>query len=480
MRLHLDPPPSPAAPWSPRSPQAADPASREALLQAAHQNAHRLGTAAPASLDPALPLLATGHQAYLWHPGILAKDLALQAAADRLKAQPLHLIVDQDVHDVFSVQHPQITDAQLYVQTTHLQRSRTREGNQDPTPANTPTGCQPPAELIPPPWPVLQEALTHAENGLVNTANRAEQAAVLLHHLKQPYAGNIPIVFTSDLATLPAFTQFVQRMTRDAHACVAAYNQAARAMPQAGITPLLQTREQVELPLWSVSWNQPRRRVYADDQGLTDDAGRDIDPASLRPRALALTALLRTALIDLFIHGTGGALYDQITETWLQNWRPKEAHGLQPWDPPPAATMAAAAAVTADLTLNIDVPAATPAELRRAVWHRHHLPHNIDRVLNSPDPHDQALAARKHAVLDRMSEDRDRQRRAQLFAQLHAINDELVSRHPRLIQQADETLDTARKGLANRHLLAKRDWPFFLYPPAQLHALSQAIHDAFS
>ncbi|MEE2972696.1 MAG: hypothetical protein VX672_06190, partial [Planctomycetota bacterium] len=49
-------------------------------------------------------VIATGHQAEIWHPGILAKDLAAAAVARTLEATgvpaiPLHFIADHDAND---------------------------------------------------------------------------------------------------------------------------------------------------------------------------------------------------------------------------------------------------------------------------------------------------------------------------------------------------------------------------------------------
>jgi len=44
------------------------------------------------------------------------------------------------------------------------------------------------------------------------------------------------------------------------------------------------------------------------------------DGWQLRPRALALSAFCRLFLVDLFIHGIGGAKYDEMMEEWICNF----------------------------------------------------------------------------------------------------------------------------------------------------------------
>src|SRR5262245_40153167 len=46
--------------------------------------------------DDAAPLLASGHQTELYHPGVWAKDALIGAAAGRLGGQAYHVAVDTD------------------------------------------------------------------------------------------------------------------------------------------------------------------------------------------------------------------------------------------------------------------------------------------------------------------------------------------------------------------------------------------------
>ena len=61
---------------------------RKELIRRINRRAERLGLT---KLRCDKPIIATGHQSGFWHPGILAKDLAMTAACQRYDAQPLHL-----------------------------------------------------------------------------------------------------------------------------------------------------------------------------------------------------------------------------------------------------------------------------------------------------------------------------------------------------------------------------------------------------
>ncbi len=430
---------------------------RAALIERINARAKRLGTATLKA--PTAHLIATGHQAQLWHPGILAKDIALDLAAERLGAQRLHLVVDQDANDAWRLDVPWVDGEELRVKTVLL-------ADQEPGAA---TGFGPPADVR-----VLQERLAGLDSSLTGVLaealgdlpeceSLAEQIAVLLARLKRPYAGDVAVMMVSDLAGLEVFESIVSRMLDEAHRCASAYNRAADDHPQAGMTPMVVNRELVELPLWAVRFGGSRRRVFVDVADSTPmfvyDDGEPIDrgAVTLLPRALLLTAVMRGDICDLFVHGTGGLIYDRVTEAWWRDWIGEE--------------LAPMAGVTADVFLDLGAPVTDRTALDRAVWHRHHLPHNLDRVLGLGGE----AVRRKRELIEHMDNDRDRARRRTAFGELHQINRDLVEQNPQAMALADRELGLARAGVRNARIAARRDWCFALYPPDSLHTLRGAL-----
>jgi len=432
---------------------------RTVLIERINARAKRLGLAT--LKPPATSLIATGHQAQLWHPGILAKDIAMDLAAQRLGAQRMHLAVDQDANGAWRLDIPFVEGDELKVKSALL-------ADQKP---GVPTGFQPSADanqlqerlagLDSPLTSVLGEAL----DDLPDCVTLAEQIAVVLARLKKPYAGDVPVMMVSDLAGLKMYESIVSRMLNEAQKCASAYNQAIADHPQAGMTPLAVGRELVEVPLWATKWDGPRRRVFVD---LSDslpmfvyDNGKPIDPeaVTLLPRALLLTAVMRGCLCDLFIHGTGGLIYDRVTEAWWREWAGEQ--------------LAPMAGVTADVYLDTGAPVAGSDELDHAVWRRHHLPHNLDRELAL----DGEQVERKRELLEHMQDDRDRARRRSAYRELHRINHALADQHPDAMVLADRDLRLAEAGVNNARIATRRDWCFALYPPGNLHALREALAD---
>ena len=466
---------------------------RSDLIERIAANAHRFGTGQPTHNQS---LIATGHQAWLWHPGILAKDLAMLAAAKRLNTGMYHLVVDQDAHEALRLELPVIHDDHLSIETVQLAAT-------DPA---VPTGWQPPAD----PGEIQQnlintqrrlgdnlaidlQPIIEAFNNPPPCQTLAQQITVALAHLREPYTKNpIPILFVSDLLGMTSYQRLLEEILADATQCVTHYNNATDHYPQARIAKLRVEPDRVELPLWALQWGQPRQRVFADLAGTPPifvlDNGQPIAPVSpltpalrttkstptethqqsftLVPRALLLTAVLRQHCCDFFIHGRGGGEYDRVMEDWWQNWC---------GDPnAPNTLLAPTATVSVDVQLDLPVPAADTDDLRHAVWQAHHTPHNIDRSI-PVDKTKTPIIAEKHRLIEHMNDDRNRQRRAAAFDRIHQINKQLANNHPEIITNSTDQLVQTQIGIANHRIATKRDWCLSFYEPSQLRAINNEL-----
>jgi hypothetical protein len=432
----------------------------------------------------------SGHQATVWHPGILAKDLAAVGLARRVNGYAVHLVVDQDEHPVWRLQVPRREGDRWRAAVVNMGRSG-EPGDGHPRALGTgagevagvPTGMQPPVALRRSGVGVLDEVVADASAADWRGARTlAQQATVVLDGLRRRLVDRpIACVFTSQLAQSESFRELVEHMVRDPRRCARRYNAAVSPVPRAGLAPMGVTVDRVELPLWSCRWMRPRQRVYADPAPgssggwrLVDSDGRAVDAADLRPRALAMTGLVREALAaggGLFVHGAGGWVYDRATERWWDQWRERE--------------LAPMAMASADMRLELEGPRATRGDVARAVWWKHHLPHNVDRALSGQVPEasaaaglggrDAELAGQKAGLLRAMGADRDAQRRAGLWRELRAVNRELAERHPALLAEAKARVERVRVGLANAAVASRRDWPMACYPAGALRALRDRI-----
>lgn len=443
--------------------------------------------------DPDRPVIATGHQAWFWHPGILTKDLAMAEACDRLGAQPVHLVVDHIATAALSIDVPVRRGDALVVEPLRLGREDLAIGTASRPPLSA-EGLRDAVERFE--REVDGELLADLSvlldlpEGFDRLGSVADSITAMQLHAVRNWCPGVFVLRTSELARLGAFGTLGSRMLHDARRCVALYNESVARVPQANIAPLLVERDRVELPLWVVEPAGSLGSVFADLADttplLTREDGTPILPVvtdgvehlPFAPKALTLTAFLRSAVCDLFIHGTGGGVYEQVTERWWRAWVGGTAVstvGARDGQDACPAGLAPLAVVSADVRLIIDAPVATPDELDRAVWFRHHLPHNIDRYLEKVGVADAPLINEKKVLIAGADGDHDKQARRAARRRLHAINRQLAGHHPGLLAEADAAVVAARQGLANAAVAARRDWCFSLYPADTLAKLRPRV-----
>lgn len=402
------------------------------------------------------PIIMTGHQAEFWHPGILAKYLAADAASASFNAHPAHLVVNQDRTDTVPLHYPALSNNSLSIGTATV-----RERKPPPTPRD----------------PAPQVA-THLSS-LFATLARHSEAPTLAHQvsattsdLMRPYLSIQPTtLLATALARTTLFQSLIAKMAHDPEVCITAYNTAAAHHPSARIRPLTASdiQDRWELPLWHLPPGKPRRHVYAEELAT-------IPPHELAPKALFMTGLLRLAACDLFIHGTGGAGstdssapdthegYDLITEEWLERWL-----GI------PRASLAPITLVTATRYLPLsDSPPPTAAELARARWLAHHARHS-PLLLRDPD----AALAKQHLVDQIELLPRHTRARADSFQSLQSVLTAFRIRHEtELASLAAAAANTAIR-FSERSVIFNRTWPFALYPAATIQALAKDIRAVF-
>ncbi len=409
------------------------------------------------------PIVMSGHQATLWHPGILAKLIAGDALARRTGARLAWLVVDQDRAQSLSIRYPQRSDD-----------GRLRAGElRWPAPTN-------PQE----PHPLITGALREALDALARHASEPSPARAIAR-ATMDLAGSLlhepPIlVMATELHRIPAFGSLVDRMLADPERCVVAYNASVQAHPGAGVRPLIAdvVQDRFELPLWrlmpAARGQEPvRRHVYAEDLPT-------IPRDQLAPKALLMTALVRTHLCDLFIHGTGGGTglsseptsddahegYDRVMEQWLAAWLGDAA----------ANTLAPATLATATRLLPLEHdPIPSPAEVARACWRAHHARHSPRMLGDSVAD----VRRRELVALIAGSPRADRAHKRELYQSLHALLARYREQHGADLRAIAEAAARARARATDAPILADRTWPFALYPRPMLLALRGQIDAAF-
>ncbi len=400
------------------------------------------------------PIIMTGHQAAFWHPGILAKYLAADAAGRALGASPAWVVVDQDDPPAATtIAYPRLADERVERAELDLARS----ANPDPT------GL-----------PFVDDGLARISRAWSIHAREPGPARRVAGATAEIMTGLVPAaptIFATELCRTALFARIIEAMREDGAACVAAYNGAVGAHPKTGIRALAAAPEKgrFELPLWRIKPGGERERVFASELD-----GVPIE--ELAPRALLLTGLLRLGACDLFIHGTGGGGdeehegYDRVTEDWLNAW-PRAREWTAELGP-----LAPVATVSATLLLPLGGSTA-PSEsaAAQAAWKAHRSRHDPELV------HEPGAAAEKQQLVAQIeSAPRQSDQRARLFRRMHDLLDRVRGSHRSELETLDTDAKRERDRLAARAVLEDRTWPFPLYPESTLLALRAEIDAAFS
>ncbi len=384
------------------------------------------------------PIIATGHQASVWHPGILVKYMVARVLADAVGGDIVHLVVDQDVNDFALLELPgRSNDGGLHL-VRHSFTMPSRE---------VPTGWQQPfvPEPIPGSW---QPALESSKAGayLIESAlrrhqtseNAAQQVACAVSDLMEPLVGRGHMISGSDLLETDCGRFLLQEMADDPQTCAAAYNDAISRVPQAG-TPLRILDDRIELPLWRIEPDGRRLKAWDDDLQRAEAGG-----IRLAPRALTLTAILRLALCDLFIHGTGGNTYDRAMEFWIESWLRR-----------PVQPMAMATG-----TVRLPFP-----ENNEDLVDVHDALVQERKFFHDPEFEPQHPGPRKSASLALVNNaTRGSAGRRAAYRQLHETLQNLRVQRPDQLELLKRQTAAARRQAAQRPIIMRRTWAFPLYP----------------
>jgi hypothetical protein len=243
----------------------------------------------------------------------------------------------------------------------------------------------------------------------------------------------------------------------------------------------------LEAPFWIWSREQPHRRrlfvrAWGESLELTDRAGwryplsasadGQAEPAieqlcdlarqgiKLRPRALVTTMYARLVLGDLFLHGIGGAKYDQLTDLIIQRF-----FGLTP---PHLLTLSATALLLEDRCGELRDQVRKTRELLRDM--RYHPERHI-----VPSAAAQRWCAEK---ADRLAGDPPRGQRRQWHQAIESVNAALQSHLSVAPESLRRQLEAQTAALRQAVLFASREFAFCLFPENILRPLLLALSTA--
>jgi hypothetical protein len=468
------------------------------------------------------PLVVTGHQPVWFHPGVWAKNFATAAIARAHGGTPLNLIVDHDTRNTTSVWVPRgtrrqparetvtydtfqgarpwedvgrVVDAPMFASFAGSLVERMRDWGIEPLVAQV--------------WPEV--------TGRVGRGERLVDAFVAARAQTERHwqAGTLELP-TSRLAETEAFRWFAADLLADLPTLHASYNRTVRRYRQ--VNKVRNVRHPVpelgakdggwlEAPLWVWKAGDTQRgRLFARREGgrilLADERGslpelmlpetgdlccavRDLAawPAlglRLRPRALTMTMFARVFLADLFVHGIGGAKYDEVTDRLIV-----DLYGIAP---PGFLTVTS----TEHLPLGMWEQATENRAL--AASRLREIAFSPERFLGeaSTDPRvtewlaekrrlcvEQAevVRARRSAVVPTQLERQSRRDRFRRLRELNTALGEFVNGTRSRVES--ELAEFGQQARANK-VLANREYPWLLFPEVRLRAAMTRIGESYA
>lgn len=430
------------------------------------------------------PLLVTGHQPFLFHPGIWLKHLLVDRVARDNGLAALSMPVDSDVAEDVGADAPRLDETGL-----HLVRETLVRVDSDVPFESVPAPSAPDwqafverlqAHLGTLPLPDAQAAL-RAFVQAAGTPAGAPNVGAFLTGARRRYEGGrrymeLPV---SQMSGGAEFRRFALHLLRDAERFAGVYNRHLDAYRDryhirttAQPFPDLQREEdRQEAPFWVV--RRGRRaplftqrtgrglRILAGTEPVAEvdnGAGPEaLAATAIRPRALALTAFTRLCVADLFVHGVGGGRYDRVTDAVIRDY-----FGIEP----PAYAVATA-------TLHLPLQA-FDAAAEREVFRRRllEIQHNPDRVLSNPTPAQQALINEKWRLIPALDGGTlARRERRQATQRIREINEELARSLAAQREEVEQRLAHLESGTEATAAATHRAYPYCFFKPAVVDAL---------
>ncbi len=341
-------------------------ARRELLDAAIAYSADLTGPATPAGeLRTDVPFVLCGHQPQLTHPGVWAKNVIASQLAKLTDGIAINIVVDNDTirsrsivvpvddsaeHDGKTLKHAFISfdygRSKVPWEDVVIEDATTFAAFEDNVLkqfAGTRDGL-----LLCELWPATRE---YAEKN----PNLRDVLTFLRRRFEQAGGLKLLDVPLSSLCELGSFRPFFTHLLKNAETFASIHNDALReyrlrnkiTQSHVPFRDLELDGEWIETPFWIWHVDLPVRRAlfvkHEGDQVLLSDRGRFhttmseqviVDDALLaaelekvnqsgwkiRTRAVSTTMLSRLFLGDYFIHGIGGAKYDEITDQIIREF----------------------------------------------------------------------------------------------------------------------------------------------------------------
>jgi hypothetical protein len=453
----------------------------------------------------ARPIIMGGHQPELFHAGVWLKNSALDAYARQAGGTALNLVVDSDRCTRPAVAVPVGTPASAQAEEVAFDADAPEMPWEERPVFDADCFAsfgRRASELLAPfePQPILRKWWPLAVERSAACHRLGLALAQARHALEERFGLQTLELPVSELVRLPTVMVFMgwllahARQLHEAYnAALAEYRQTHRVRGRGRPVPDLAVRhdasgEWLEVPWWLWSRDDPRRRrMFANTAtpgtlALSDmetlrvelPIAPDTSPSKwvdalsrmeehalrLRPRAVVTTLVSRLLVADVFVHGIGGAAYDQLTDAIVRR--------LTGCDPPRHAVVSG--------TLRLDVegtfpgfaaadPAGQLAQIRRTLRDLEFHPERHLVPMDGQSAVVRELVNEKRRWIDTVPTAALARRRCHA---IRAANEQLSREAEPLRRDLLARVEPLEVAIHARNVLRSREYPWCFFPEKTL------------
>jgi hypothetical protein len=447
--------------------------ARSETLRIAEGYTRSLGLETAAGYASTAPVIASGHQPSMFHPGVAVKTMALARSAAQSGATPLFITVDHDDIDASAVSLPIIRDGRL-VKTSHtlfpsargrvLEKAGAEKWEVTRARLNEAVRLMESPRLAGP-RSAMEEFLHRLDNSPPDfVASYTELAILLRRAWERPVNGGYLEIPVSSICQTRTFLHFAAAIMADIEKFAGVYNAQLELYrkghglryPANPFPNLGKSGDSWEAPFWTLAGDK-RERLYVTPAGrvVTEDGSVDIPVSAItggalpiRPRAITLSLYMRLLACDLFIHGVGGAKYDHVTDGIIG-----EYYGVTP---PGYAVVSA--------TFHADIPAENPSLRIEGIKTR--LREIQQRPEHEPDLASSPLKLEKDTLVEAMA--KPGADRKTLGIRIKELNRQMAGQLAPLSESLNAELSTLGEIAREWDVKSFRDYPFFIHSPERV------------
>ena len=442
------------------------------------------------------PIVMSGHQPTLFHPGVWFKNFALSKIAEQQNAVPINLVIDNDAAASSEIRVPFIDSLSGKAKYRSIAFDRLGGGVpyeqfnlSDPSRfesfPNRVTECI--RSLVE--TPCVNPLWMHARAAIQRSMNVGTIFSEARHSLEAHCGLETLELPLSTICESNTFSEFALMILDDLprfHECynesIEDYRLAHRIRSTSHPVPNLQTNDEWhEAPFWIYGEDNPKRRpawirkagkrlIISDGEQrervitLTEptessDAFHEMtdDQFKIRPRALITTMYARIILSDLFLHGIGGGKYDQLGDRIIRRFFS--------FNPPHFTVISATATLPVSQKVDNQIEI---NRIQRTIRDTVYQPETFAQEMNLPE----TLITQKQSLLTHIPK---RGQRKQWHLEMESLNKKLAKHLLVKRNQLRGELQSKQIESNSARILANREHPFCLFDLNHLNEVFESM-----